>query len=144
MSSFLYDLGRERFLGVASGSVNWTNDTIKAVLVSSSYTPAQATDDFVANKIHAFTGTLTAQTLAGKATNGNGTASASNVTFSAVPANFIWSAVVLFKHDGTANPGGYPLIAYMDSTSITGLPLTSSGGDITISWNTGANKIFKL
>lgn len=144
MASFLYDLGRERFLGVASGSINWTNDTIKAVLLSSSYTPNQATDDFVANRIHAHTGSLTAQTLTGKSTNSNGTASASNVTFTAVPAGLTWSAVGLFKHDGTANPGGYPLIAYLDSSAVTGLPLTSSGGDITIAWNTGANKIFKL
>ncbi len=144
MASFLYDLGRERFLGVASGSINWTNDTIKAVLVSSSYTPNQATDDFVANKIHAHTASLTAQTITGKATNGNGTASGANVTFTAVPAPFTWNYVALFKHDGTANPGGYPLIALLDSTAVTGLPLTSSGGDITISWNTGANKIFKL
>ena len=144
MASFVYDLARERFLGISSGSLNWTNDTIKAVLVSSSYTPNSATDNFVAHTIDAATGTLTAQVLTGKDTNGNGTASASNVTFSAVTAGLTWNYVALFKDAGSGNPNVNPLIALMDSTAITGLPLTSSGGDITINWNTGALKIFKL
>ena len=144
MAAFLYDLGREKFLGVASGSINWTNDTIKAVLVSASYTPTQATDQFVQPTISAQTGSLTAQVLSGKSTNSNGTASASNVTFTAVASGFVWAGVVLFKDNGSGNQAANPLIAYLDSSAVTGLPLTSSGGDITISWNTGANKIFKL
>lgn len=35
-----------------------------------------------------------------------------------------------------------PLIAYIDTA--TGLPVTPNGGDITIAWDSGANKIFKL
>jgi len=35
-----------------------------------------------------------------------------------------------------------PLIAYIDTA--TGLAVTPNGGDITIAWDSGANKIFKL
>jgi hypothetical protein len=35
-----------------------------------------------------------------------------------------------------------PLIAYIDTA--TGLPVTPNGGDITIAWDSGANRIFKL
>jgi hypothetical protein len=34
------------------------------------------------------------------------------------------------------------LIAYIDVA--TGLPFTPSGGDITVQWDSGANRIFKL
>ncbi len=34
------------------------------------------------------------------------------------------------------------LIAYIDTA--TGMPVTPNGGDITIAWDNGANKIFKL
>lgn len=35
-----------------------------------------------------------------------------------------------------------PLIAFIDTA--TGLPVTPNGGDITVAWDSGANKIFKL
>ena len=38
--------------------------------------------------------------------------------------------------------GTSPLIANIDVA--TGLPITPSGGDIIVQWDTGANKIFKL
>ena len=34
------------------------------------------------------------------------------------------------------------VIAFIDTA--TGLPVTPNGGDITITWDNGANKIFKL
>ena len=145
MASFLYDLARESFLGQASGSINWTNDTIKAILVSSSYSPNQQNHQFMDPSLWAHTGSgnWTGQVLSSK-TITTGSAGAANVTFTAVPAPYTINAVVLYKEDGTNSKSKWPLIAYLDSTSITGLPLTGSGADITISWNTGTNKIFKL
>jgi hypothetical protein len=140
MAGALYDKGREAFLGTAS-QVNWTNDTIKAVLVSASYAPNLNTHQFVAPTIHAHTGTLTAQTLGSKSTT-DGVADGSDVTFTAVTTGRTWDYIALFKDSG--NPNTSQLIALLDSGSATGLPMTSSGGDIVIAWNNGVNRIFKL
>lgn len=140
MAGFLYDKGREAFLGTAS-QINWTNDTIKAVLVSGTYSPNSSSDQFVGGVIDAKTGSLTAQTLGTKTTTA-GVADAADVTFTAVPTGGVWNYVALFKDSG--NPFTSQLIALLDSGSATGLPLTSSGADITIQWNNSTNKIFKL
>ena len=140
MAGALYDKGREAFLGVASGSINWVNDVIKAVLVSGSYVPNLASHQFIPS-IHAFTSSVVAQTLASKTATA-GVADAADVTFTAVPVGFVIDYIALFKNDGAPNTS--PLIALIDSGSATGLPLTGSGADLTIVWSNGVNRIFKL
>ena len=49
-------------------------------------------------------------------------------------------AIVLYKDTGTDSTS--PLIAFIDTA--TGLPITPNGGDIIVTWDNGANKIFKL
>ena len=49
-------------------------------------------------------------------------------------------ALILYQHTGTDATAR--LIAYIDTA--TGLPVTPNGGDITIVWDDGPNKIFKL
>ncbi len=142
MASFVYDKARESFLGIASGSINWMNDRIKAVLVANTYVPSQA-HQYVDPSLWAHTGSVVAQELTGK-TGTNGEAGASNVTFLAVAGPTVFDSVVLFKENGDASRSQWQLIAKLDSANVTGLPLTGSGADVTISWNTGANKIFKL
>ena len=141
--SFIYDKARESFLGAASGSINWLNDTIKATLVSSSYSPNQSAHQFVNPSLTAHTGTWGTQTLAGK-TSTNGEAYASNVTFATIPVGSVIDYVAIFKEGGAPNEGTSQLIALLDSTNISGLPLTGSGASVTINFNTGPNKIFKL
>jgi hypothetical protein len=48
--------------------------------------------------------------------------------------------VVLYKHTGVE---GTSRLIYLVDTA-TGLPCTPNGSDITISWDNGTNKIFKL
>lgn len=141
MAGALYDKGREKFLGPATNQINWTNDTIKVVLVSSSYVPNIATHEFVQGTISTHTATITAQTL-GTKTVTDGVADAADVTFSAVTANRVWDYVAIFKDTGAQFNS--PLIALLDSGSATGMPLTSSGGDINIVWANTSNRIFKL
>jgi hypothetical protein len=64
---------------------------------------------------------------------------AADVTLTAVTGTTV-EAVVLYKDTGTASTS--PLIAYIDTA--TGLPVTPNGGDETITWDNGSNKIFKL
>jgi hypothetical protein len=121
VANTLYDLGRQAFL---SGSVAYLTDTIKVALVDTgTYTFSQA---------HQFQSSLTgvvgtAQTL-GTKTATNGVADAADSTFTAVTGATV-EALVIYKDTGSA---------------ATGLPVTPNGGDITIVWDNGTNKIFKL
>lgn len=138
MANALYDKGRESFLGSTTGSINWQTDTIKACLVSSSYSPSLATHQFLTS-VTAHTGSLTAQTLSNKDST-NGIANADDISFTAVSAGLVWPYVLIFKDTG--NIGTSMLIALIDTAN--GLPVTSSGGDIGVTWDNGTNKIFKL
>jgi hypothetical protein len=80
----------------------------------------------------------TSGNLASK-TTALGVADAADVTFTAVTGSQV-DAVVVYKDTGTASTS--PLICYADD--YTNLPVTPNGGDINISWDNGANKIFKL
>lgn len=134
MANALYDLGRQAFL---EGTIAYLTDNIKAVLVSSGYTPSTTTHQFLSD-IPGGSRVATSGNLASK-TSTAGVANAAAVTFTAVTgAQCLY--LVLYKDTGTAATS--PLIAIFDTA--TGLPVTPSGGDITITWDTGANKIFKL
>ena len=65
-------------------------------------------------------------------TQTNGTFDGDNVTFTAVSGNTV-EAIVLYRKNAGANTT-WALVAYID-TSVTGLPVTPNGGDITITWN---------
>ena len=69
----------------------------------------------------------------------NGTVDGGDVTFTAVSGASV-EALVLYRKNAGANTT-WRLIAYID-TSVTGLPVTPNGGDITITWN--ASGIFTL
>lgn len=134
MSNALYGKGKEKLL---SGSINLPSDTIKAALVSSSYTPNFSTHEFYsdisANVLD------TPETLGSKTVT-LGVFDAADPTFVAVAAGSTAKAVVLYKDTGLASSS--PLLAYIDT--ITGFPLATNGGDVAIQWDNGANKIFSL
>ncbi|RAN78021.1 hypothetical protein B5P43_18490 [Bacillus sp. SRB_336] len=135
MATALYDSGRE---GILDSSINWTTGTIKAILIDTgTYSVNLATDKFQSD-IPSGARIAVSPALTSKTATG-GVANAAGVTFSAVVGASV-EAVVLFQDTGVA--GTSRLIAYIDSG--TGLPVTPNSGDISIAWNTGANKIFKL
>lgn len=135
MSNALFDKARQRFL---EGQFNWNTDTIKAVLVDSgTYTVNLSAHEFLAD-VGAGARIATSGAFTGKATTG-GAADANDVTFTSVTGASI-EAIILYKDTGT--DGTSPLIAYIDTA--TGLPITPNGGDIIVTWDNGANKIFKL
>jgi len=69
-----------------------------------------------------------------------GVADAADIVFTAPPAGDVLEATVIYQDTGVE--GTSRLIAYIDTA--TGLPVTPNGTDITILWDSGANKIFKL
>lgn len=143
MANALFDAGREGFL---DGSIDWDTAVIKVALVRA-YTPALTTHKFVSDVtgaggvLHVTSAALTAKTVTG------GVADAADVTFTAVPANASNHSLLLFQ--SSAVGGGADVaataqrvIALIDTG--TNFPIVPNGGDVTIAWDNGANKIFKL
>jgi predicted naringenin-chalcone synthase len=131
----MYAKGLEGFL---DGSIDWDTDDIRVILIDTAdYTVDLAAHDYL-NDIPSAARVAVSAALTGK-TVANGVADAADVTFSAVTGDSC-EAIVLYKHTGTESTSR--LIAYLDSA--TGLPCTPNGGDITITWDNGSNKIFKL
>lgn len=135
MANALYAEAKEQF--ETGGAFALLADTIKAALVTTSYTPNLTTDEFYTAISANVVGTP--QTLASKSV-ANGVFDAADVTFPAVPSGSTLLGVVLYKDTGVA--GTSRLIAMIDT--ITGFPLATNGGDIQIVWDNGAYKIFSL
>ena len=135
MANALFDKGREGFL---DGSIDWDTNDIRVVLVDhGTDTPNVSTDDnlddIAAGARVAVSGALDSPTVT------NGVADAADEVISSVSGATVES-LVIYKHTGVE--GTSRLIAYIDSA--TGLALTPNGGDVTVAWDNGANKIFKL
>lgn len=147
--STLYDIGRRSFLttvdvGASLGvQTNWATDTFRVVLLDlTQYTAVASTDTSLANVA---AGARVADVpLVNPVALTDGTASADNTVFPAVTGNEV--GAVLIYRDSTevgAVDADDILIAYIDS-AISGLPVDPNGGDITILWNGGDGRIFRL
>lgn len=135
MANALYGKGREKFL---SGAISWSSDNIKVVLVDAAdYTVSIDTHEFLSDV--ASGGRVATSGNLGTKTVTLGVADAADVTFTAVTGDQS-EALVIYKDTGSAATS--PLIAYIDTA--TGLPVTPNGADITVTWDNGGNKIFKL
>ncbi len=132
MANKFYPKGAEKLLG----SLNLTADTIKAALLSDSYTYS-ASHEFLSDISASVLST--AQALASKAVTG-GAFDAADVVYTAVASGANAAYVVIYKDTGTA--GTSPLIWLVDTA--TGIPMATNGGDITVQWDNGAYKIFAL
>ena len=144
MANALYDKGRQGFL---DGSIDWDTDTIRAILIDlADYTPNLNTHQFLddvptAARIGNSGGTARTDGVAlGTKTGTDGVADAADATLTAVTGDQA-EAILIYKDDGVADSSS-ALIALIDTA--TGLPITPGGGDITIAWDAGSNRIFKL
>lgn len=135
MANALYDKGREAFL---NGGINWLSDDIRVILTDASdYTVSLATHQNLLD-IPVAARVAVSSALTSKSST-NGVADAGDVTFPLVTGDRS-EALIIYKHTGTESTS--TLIAYIDTA--TGLPVTPNGGDITVQWDNGANKLFKL
>ena len=136
MANAIYDLGRESFL---KSEISWSANNIKVALVDSAvYTPNLATDQYLTDVTTGGAVIATSANLGSKTTTA-GVADAANVTLSSV-SGAVSEFLVIYQDTGTASSSR--LIARIDTA--TGLPVTPNGGDVTIEWSTGSNRIFKL
>lgn len=134
MANALYSKGKEKML---SASINFLTDTLKVTLVKNTYPQSLTSDEFYASISTYVVGTP--QTLTTPSVT-SGVFDAADATFTAVTSGDTLEGVVIYKDTGVA--GTSPLIAYIDT--ITGFPLATNGGDITIQWDNGTYKIFSL
>ncbi|MHB8085552.1 MAG: hypothetical protein ACYDHZ_06980 [Dehalococcoidia bacterium] len=135
MASALFAKAKKAFL---DGGIAMLTDTIKAVFVDSADYTIDLVNHQYLSDIPVAARVATSGALANKSTTG-GVFDADDITVTAVSGDQ-FEQIHLFKDTGNASTS--PLIACVDTAA--GLPCTPNGGDITITWDNGANKIFKL
>jgi hypothetical protein len=120
-----------------SGGINLSTADIKAVLVDGADYAYNAAHDFL-DDVPSGARVGTSANLSGK-TSTNGVFNSDPATMSSVSGD-VSEIIILYKDTGVAATS--PLIAYYDSA--TGLPVTPSGINITVSPDAGANHWFAL
>ena len=123
------------FKSIMNGTIDLDSDTIKVMLVTSSYTPDRDAHEFkddVTNEVVGSGYTVGGMTLANATvtqdnTNDKGVFDADDVLWST--STITARGAVVYKDTGT--PATSPLIHYLDFTE----DKVSSSGDFTISWN---------
>lgn len=144
MSNQLFDKGREGFLGA---EIDWDAAVIKVALVRTYTSTSITTAHSVMSDVTAIgTVAATSPALANK-TKTLGVADGDDSLFTAVGVGAAIPTVIVYQ--SSAATGGADvasslqrLIAFIDTA--TGLPVTPNGGDISVVWSSGADRIFRL
>jgi hypothetical protein len=132
VTTALYTAAKKSLL---DGQIALLTGDVRAQLVNTTSEPYTATDSFLSDLTPA--GLIgSAVALTAKTTTG-GVFDAADVTIPAVTGAAV-QAVVLYINTGTATSSR--LICMVDLPGT----ITPSGGDITVVWDNGANKIFAL
>ncbi len=144
MANDVYVEARAGFLNC---EIKWNDDTVhKAVVVDlGTYTPDLAVDKFLSD-IPAGARIATSAAITGKVRTG-GVADADDVAFASVPAGPNVEVLVIVQTTAVGGGaelavGAQRLVSYVDTA--TGLPLVPNGGPVNVTWDNGANKIFRL
>jgi urea transporter len=137
MARGLYPKGKESLL---DGTIVPSADDIRVALIRTfSY---DAADEFLADLTSGgMTIVARSAALSGKSvTNGIFDAADLAPAWAAVGAGSSCNAVVLYEYN--ASDASAQLLAYADD--YTNLPITPNGGDINVTWDNGASKVFAL
>jgi hypothetical protein len=137
MASALYPKFKESLLS-QSPSVDLDTDTIKVALVNTTTDYTYSAAHQYMSSVTSYSGT-TDQTLGTKTvTSGVFDAADSTFTSVAISGSKTVQALVIYKDTGSAATS--PIIAYIDGFTA----VTPNGGNITVTWDNGASKIFAL
>jgi len=135
MANALYDKFKEDALGAGN---DLTSVNVKVILVDlADYSFSAAHEDLA--DVPAAARVATSANLTAKSVTG-GVFDAGDITFSTVTGDQS-EALIIYVDTGVESTSR--LIAFLD-TGITGMPVTPNGGDITVTWDSGASKIFAL
>lgn len=133
MANAVYPLYKQSLLDDDT-NIDLNDGTVKVALVDTGTYTYSASDQYLSD----LSGVVgTAQTI-GSTTVATGVFDGDDVTFSTVSGNSV-EALVIYIDTGSSSTSR--LVAYID-TSVTGLPVTPNGGDITVTWN--ASGIFTI
>lgn len=133
MANALYLKAKEAFL---NADIDMATDTITIALID--------TGNYTFNSGHQFRSDVSNDAIISSAnlsnkTVANGVFDADDATFTSVTgANC--EALIIFQNTGSQ--ANSRLIAFIDSA--TGLPILPNGGDITVAFSSGSNRIFAL
>lgn len=136
MANTLYNTARKQFL---EAQINWDTNDIRCMLVDTSEYTFNAADVTIAEITPA--ARIGSPVNMVTSTTDDGAADANDVTFSSVTAGDQVGAIAIYKSYG-ATEADTVLIAWLDTA--TGLPITTNGGDIIVTWDNGINRIFRL
>lgn len=142
MANAVYPKAKEGFL---DGSIDLDTAVIKVALVRG-YTYSSS-HEFVSDvtgaggTLHATSGALTSIDVT------NGVFDAADVTFTTPSTNASQHSLLIFQSSAVGGgsdvaASSQRVIAWIDTG--TGVPIVPAGGDITVQWDSGANKIFSL
>ena len=133
MANAMYDHGRENF---CLGEMDWVDGTFRIMFIDEAEdVPDIANDEDLADRVPAAIVGLSAN-LAGAACVA-GVCDATDITVATVSGDQ-FESIDLYEETGVEATSW--LICNIDTA--TGLPCTPNGGDITVAWDAGANKIF--
>ena len=137
MANALYTPFKNSYLTQGSNQVDFDADDIRCILIDAAdYTVDLAAHDFL-DDVPGAARVATSAALTGSVSGA--TVDLTDVTFTSVTGDQS-EALVIYKHTGVESTSR--LIAYIDTA--TGLPVTPNGGNITVTWDAGANKVFTL
>lgn len=131
MANAIYPLYKQALLD-ASTDVDINDGTVKVALSTAAY-----------NSAHQYYSSVSASTVGtpqtiNNTTVTNGLFDGDDVTYTAVTGSTVTALIIYID---TGNTATSRLVAFFD-TSVTNLPVTPNGGNITITWN--ASGIFQL
>lgn len=132
MADSWYTLGKQNLL---DGNVDFNDDNLKTVLLDEAdYTINLTTDNDLAD-IPTAARVATSSNMTTTVTNG--VFDAQDITLSSVTGDQSES-LTIYKDSGVEGTS----FLFINIDAATGLPVTPNGGDITITWDSGDNKIF--
>jgi hypothetical protein len=137
MASALYPLAKESFLS-QNPSIDMDTDTIKVALVNLATDYTYSAAHQFKSSVTSYSGT-TDQTL-GTKTVASGVFDAADSTFTSVAVSGTKTVAALVVYKDTGSAATSPLIAYIDGFTA----VTPNGGNITVTYDNGASKIFAL
>jgi hypothetical protein len=130
MANAIYPKWKEEIMqGVARSLLSGSGATgVNCVLVDlGTYTYSAAHEDF-----DDLSGIVDSETEIGSKDFTAGVFDGANITYSSVTGDTVEALVLFVENAGASST--HILFLYLD-TSVTGLPVTPNGGDITVTWN---------
>lgn len=140
MANAVYNIWKEALLQASTNSALTSTNVRVAFIDTGVYTFSQA-HDFYNDLTGVYPNTRATGQALGTKTYTAGTFDAADSTFTAFSNGSVSvEGIIMYIDDGTADASSR-LVLFLD-TSITGMPFTPSGSDVTIQWN--ASGIFTL